>query len=62
MSTRAASAQAIATHGVVDIIALDVTPTKTSGGGDMGVGAHSSNAELAMQAQEVADAGGGNFF
>jgi hypothetical protein len=35
MSTRTAPAQAIANHGVVDIAALDVTPTKTSGGRDM---------------------------
>jgi hypothetical protein len=61
VSTRAASAQAIATHGVVDINALDVTLTKTSGGGDMWVDAHGSRAEVAVQAQEVADARGDNF-
>jgi hypothetical protein len=39
--TQAAPAQAIATHGVVD-----VTPTKTSGGGDMRVGASIAKAEV----------------
>jgi hypothetical protein len=43
MSTRAAATQAIATHGVVYIAALDVTPTKTSGGRDMRIGASSAN-------------------
>jgi hypothetical protein len=47
MSTRAASAQTIATHGMVDVAALDVTPTKTSGGGDMRVGPSSAKAEVA---------------
>jgi hypothetical protein len=47
MSTRAAPALAIATHGVVDIAALDVMPTKKSGGGDMWVGASSTKAEVA---------------
>jgi hypothetical protein len=37
----------MATRGVVDIAALDVTPTKTSGGGDMWVGASGAKAEVA---------------
>jgi hypothetical protein len=41
------AAQAIATHGVVDITALDVTPTKANGGRDMWVGASSTKAEVA---------------
>jgi hypothetical protein len=45
--TRAAPAQAIATHGVVDIAGLDVTSTKTSSGRDMWVGASSAKAEMA---------------
>jgi hypothetical protein len=47
MSMRAASAQAIATHGVVNIAALDAAPTKTSGGGDMRVGASCPKAKVA---------------
>jgi hypothetical protein len=47
MSTRAAPAQAIATHGVVDIAALVVTPTKRTGGGDMWVGASHAKSEVA---------------
>jgi hypothetical protein len=46
-STRAAPAQAIATHGVVDITALDVTPTKANGGRDMWVGASSTKTQVA---------------
>jgi hypothetical protein len=42
---RAAPAQAMAAHGVVDIAALDVMTTKTSGGGDMWVGASSAKAD-----------------
>jgi hypothetical protein len=47
MSTRAAPTQAIATHGVVDSAALDVTLTETSGGRYMWVGASSAKAEMA---------------
>jgi hypothetical protein len=47
MWTQAAPAQAIATHGVVHIAALDVTPTKTSGDRDMWVGSSSAKAEMA---------------
>jgi hypothetical protein len=47
MSMRVAAAQAIETHGVVDIAALDVTPTKTSGGRDMWVGASGAKTEVA---------------
>jgi hypothetical protein len=44
--TRAAPAEAIAAHGVVDVAALDVTKTKASGGGDVRVGASCANAEV----------------
>jgi hypothetical protein len=47
MSTRAAAAEAIAAHGVVDVAALDVTTTKASGRGDVGVGASRAKAEVA---------------
>jgi hypothetical protein len=47
MSTQAAPAEAIATQGVINIAALYVTPTKTSGGGDPWVGACSAKAEVA---------------
>jgi hypothetical protein len=50
---QAAPAQAIAIRGVVNIAALDVTPTKTCGRGDMKVGASNSKAEGAT-ADEVA--------
>jgi hypothetical protein len=45
--TRAAPALAIATHGVVDVAALDVTTTKTGGGADIWVVASSAKAEVA---------------
>jgi hypothetical protein len=48
MPTRAAAAEAIATHGVVDAAALDVTTTKASGGGDVRVGASCAKAEVAF--------------
>jgi hypothetical protein len=48
MSRQAASAQAIAAQGVVDVAALDVTPTKASGGGDTRVSASSAEAEEAF--------------
>jgi hypothetical protein len=57
MLLRAALPQAIATLGMSDIAALDVTPTKTSGDGDMRVGASSSKAEVAT-VNEVAGANG----
>jgi hypothetical protein len=44
---RTASAQAIATHGVVNIAALDVPPKETSGGGDVRVGASRPKAKVA---------------
>jgi hypothetical protein len=44
--TRAAPTQAIATHGAVYIDALDVRPTKASGGRDMRVGASSAKAKV----------------
>jgi hypothetical protein len=47
MSTRATCAQAVATHGVVDITALDVMPTKASGVRDMWVGASSTKTDMA---------------
>jgi hypothetical protein len=53
MSTRVAPTQAIATHGVVDIAALDEAYTKASGGGYMQVGATCAVAEVAT-ADEVA--------
>jgi hypothetical protein len=46
MSTRAAPAQTIATHRVVDIAALNVTLTKTSGSRYMWAGASCAKAEL----------------
>jgi hypothetical protein len=45
--TQAAPTQAIATHGVVNVAALDVTTIKTCGGGDMWVDASSYKAEVA---------------
>jgi hypothetical protein len=39
VTMRAAAAEAIAAHGVVDVAALEVTTTKASGGGDVWVGA-----------------------
>jgi hypothetical protein len=45
--TRAAPAQAIATHDVVHIAALEMTTTKTSGCGAMGVGASRTETEVA---------------
>jgi hypothetical protein len=45
--TRAATALAIATHVGVDVTVLDVTTTKTSGEGDMWVGASSAMADVA---------------
>jgi hypothetical protein len=45
MSTRAASASANGTHGVVDIAALEVKHRKTRGGRDIWVGARSAKAE-----------------
>jgi hypothetical protein len=45
--TRAAAAEAIAAHGVVDVAALDVTTTKESCGGDVRVGASGAKAEVA---------------
>jgi hypothetical protein len=45
--TRAAPAQAIAAHGVVDIAALDVMTTKASGGGDVRVGASGAESKVA---------------
>jgi hypothetical protein len=45
--TRAAAAEAIAAHGVVDVAALDVTTTNGSGGGDVRVGASGTKAEVA---------------
>jgi hypothetical protein len=45
--TRAAPAEAIATHGVVDVAALDVTTTKASGSGYMRIGAGCTKAEVA---------------
>jgi hypothetical protein len=48
MSTHAAFAQVIASHGMVVVAtALDVTPTTPSGGGDMRVGAGGAEAEVA---------------
>jgi hypothetical protein len=47
MSTRAASAQAIATHGVVDIAALDATPKESCGVGEMRVDVGSAKVEMA---------------
>jgi hypothetical protein len=44
--TGAAIAEEITTHGVVEIAALVVTTTKTSGGGDMRVGASCAKAEV----------------
>jgi hypothetical protein len=45
--TRAAPSEAIATHGLVDVAALDVTTTKASGNGDMRIGAGCTKAEVA---------------
>jgi hypothetical protein len=45
--TRAAAAEAIAAHGVVDVTALDVSTTKASGGRDVWVGASGAKAEVA---------------
>jgi hypothetical protein len=47
MSTRASPGQTVSAHGVVDITALGVMPTKASGGRDMWVGASSAKAEMA---------------
>jgi hypothetical protein len=47
MSTREASSQVLATHGVNDIAALDVTTKKPSGGGNMWVAASSAKVEVA---------------
>jgi hypothetical protein len=47
VATKAASAQAIATDGVVNIAALDVTKTKASGVGEMQVGASCAKAVVA---------------
>jgi hypothetical protein len=44
---RAAPTQAIATHGAVNVAALDQTTTKAGGDGDMRVGASSAKAEVA---------------
>jgi hypothetical protein len=43
----AATAQAIATYGVVDVAVLDVTFTAARGSGDMWVGASGAKAEVA---------------
>jgi hypothetical protein len=56
MSARAASAQVIATHGVVDIVVLDTTPTKESGGRDMWVGASSAKEVATDDEVAVGDA------
>jgi hypothetical protein len=45
--TRAAPAQAIAAHGVVDVAALDVATTKASCGGDVRVGASCASSKVA---------------
>jgi hypothetical protein len=45
--TRAAPAQVIAAHGVVDVAALDVASTKASCGGDMRVGASCAKSKVA---------------
>jgi hypothetical protein len=47
MLTRTAPTEAIATHGVVDIAPLHLTPKNTSGGGQMWVGASCAKAEVA---------------
>jgi hypothetical protein len=47
MSTRAAAAPVIATHGVVHIAALAVMPTTNSGGGGMWLVASSAKVEVA---------------
>jgi hypothetical protein len=47
MLTRVALAQAIATHGMVDVAALQVATAKAGGGGDMWVGHSGANAEVA---------------
>jgi hypothetical protein len=51
--TRATAAEAIAAHGMVDVAALDVTATKTSGGGDVRVGASCAKAEVAIGEAEI---------
>jgi hypothetical protein len=45
--TRAAAAEALAYHGVVDVAALDVTTRNASGGGDVRVVASCAKAEVA---------------
>jgi hypothetical protein len=53
MPTRAAAAEAIAAHDVVEVAALDVTTTKASGGGDVRVAASCTKAEVTA-VEEVA--------
>jgi hypothetical protein len=58
MPTRAAAAEAIAAHGVVDVAALDMTTAKASGRGDVGVGAsqrHAGWQNFVTQPQKTED-------
>jgi hypothetical protein len=53
MPTRPAPTQVIATHGVVDVAALDVTNATVGDGGDMWVDTSDAKAEVAI-VEEVA--------
>jgi hypothetical protein len=57
MLARAASAQATATHVMIDIAALDLTTTQASGGRDVWVGSSSAEAEGRPHAETRVDRG-----